>query len=537
MYNLLVVDDEDIAIRGIVKGIDWSELPIANIYTAYDVEEAQALLKEHIIHIVLSDIDMPNQSGIDLLEWVNEHSPLSITIFLTGHADFKYAQQAVQLDCFDYLLKPIDHGALKACVNSALDKVRELEQLNKIRGTYNLFYEQWNKERPILIERFWQDVLHFRLSSAPQQLNSALQNYALPLQASSPIRVVMISIEQWREEWSARDEEIMTYGVKNAAEEMILQKAPGHIVQDSNGILYVLFYGVQDEDAQSESATAESCQIFIDKCRNMLHCHLSCYIGEAVEVQQIRTSIQALQVLERSNISKTCSVIRERENKQKLEQSTPQQVPFSEWALLLESGKQKELSVRIDECFDGMQSMKVDYTYMVAFYYGFMNMLFQWLDKKSVQMTDVFPKREWEAAENVLKSLVRMRAWAQQLSLQVTEYANQNGKDVSQVVEKVQRFMEEHLGEEFSREQAAEHVFLNPAYLSRLFRRETGYSLTDYLVRLRITKARIELEKTNNRVSDIAIHVGYGNFSHFSKLFKKMIGMTPQEYRKKFQDV
>ncbi|MGO4183667.1 helix-turn-helix domain-containing protein, partial [Paenibacillus sp. TAF43_2] len=66
---------------------------------------------------------------------------------------------------------------------------------------------------------------------------------------------------------------------------------------------------------------------------------------------------------------------------------------------------------------------------------------------------------------------------------------------------------------------------------------ETGYSLTDYLVRMRIAKARIELEKTNNRISDIAINVGYSNFSHFSKLFKKTTGLTPQEYRKNFQDV
>ena len=128
MYNLLVVDDEEIAIRGIVEGINWSTLPIANIYTAIDAEEAQTLLNKHTIHIMLSDIDMPNLSGIDLLEWVNEHSPSSVTIFLSGHADFKYAQQAVQLDCFDYLLKPIDHKALKACVNEALAKVRDLER-------------------------------------------------------------------------------------------------------------------------------------------------------------------------------------------------------------------------------------------------------------------------------------------------------------------------------------------------------------------------------------------------------------------------
>ncbi|WP_419871776.1 helix-turn-helix domain-containing protein [Candidatus Pristimantibacillus sp. PTI5] len=537
MYNLLVVDDEEIAIRGIVEGIDWSTLPIANIYTAYDAEEAQAILSEHTIHIMLSDIDMPNLSGIDLLEWVNEHSPSSVTIFLTGHADFKYAQQAVQLDCFDYLLKPIDHNALKACIHEALAKVRDLEQLAKIRGTYSLFYEQWNKQRPILIERFWQDVLHYRLSAAPKQLDDALQTYGLPLQADSHLRVVLISIEQWREEWSARDEEIMTYGIKNAAEELVLQDSPGHIVQDGSGILYALFYGCEDREGLTVEFISERCKSFIDQCKRMLNCSLSCYIGESGQVKQLRAAVQGLLSMERSNISNTCAILTERDQMPEHGLSVPQAVPFSDWSLLLESGKQAELSQRIDECFDLMQESKVDYTYMASFYYGYMNMLFQWLNKKSVQMTDVFKHREWEAGENILKSLPRMRTWTQQLSLQITEYANRNGKDVSQVVEKVQRYMEDHLGEEFSREQAAEAVYLNPAYLSRLFRRETGYSLTDYLVRIRIAKARIELEKTNHRVSDVAINVGYGNFSHFSKLFKKTTGLTPQEYRKKFQNV
>ncbi|MCA0757791.1 helix-turn-helix domain-containing protein [Paenibacillus sp. N4] len=538
MYSLLVVDDEDIAVRGIVQGIDWSELPISSIHTAYDAEEAQGILKEHTVHIVLSDIDMPNQSGIELLEWVNEHSPHSVTIFLTGHADFKYAQQAVQLDCFEYLLKPIDHNALKECVIKALEKVREAEQLQEVRSTYELFYEQWNKQRPVLIERLWQDVLHYRQSAAPKQLDVELQNYGLPISAESPLRLVLISIEQWRQEWSARDEEIMTYGVKNASEELILQDMPGHIVQDGNGLIYVLFYGgFEEAEELSTDKVEERCRAFILQCKEFLNCHLSCYIGEQAMVWQIRSSAERLLELERINLSHTCSVIKEKDNKALPEFSAPPQARFADWELLLESGKQRELSLRIDECFDQLQVCKIDYTYMASFYYGYMDMLFRWLNKKSLQITEVFTKREWEVNEQVLKSLTRMRAWTQQLSLQATEYASRNGKDVSQVIGKVQRYMEEHLGEEFSREEIAEQVFLNPAYLSRLFRRETGFSLTDYLVRLRIDRARIGLEKTNERISDIALAVGYANFSHFSKLFKKMTGLTPQEYRKKYQNI
>jgi two-component system response regulator YesN len=535
LYNLLVVDDEEIAIRGIVKGIDWSELPIANIYTAYDAEEAQELLREHTIHVMLSDIDMPNQSGIDLLGWVNEHSPHSVTIFLTGHADFTYAQQAVQLDCFDYLLKPIDHGALRACVNEALDKVRESEQWSKIRATYERFHEQWSKQRPLLLERLWQDMLHYRISSSPARLDAELAYYGLPLTAGSGLRAVLVSIEQWREEWSARDEEIMTYGVKNAAEELVLQQMPGHVIQDGSGVLYVLFYETADTALIGEEEAAARCRVFIAQCNSMLHCRLSCYVGKQVTVGGLRAGADALLELERSNVSLTCAVLMERDRGAEERASAPQQPRFADWALLLESGKQTELALRIDEWFDHMQASGVDYSHLAAFYYGYMHMLFGWLNGKQLPLADVFPKREWEAGEQVLRSLPRLRAWAQQTSAQAMDYTRSNGKDVSQVVEKVQKYMLEHLGEEFSRETLAEQVYLNPAYLSRLFRRETGFSLTDYLVRQRVDKARAELEQTNQRVSDIAADVGYANFSHFSKLFKKMTGLTPQEYRKKYQ--
>ncbi|MFX3632279.1 MAG: helix-turn-helix domain-containing protein [Candidatus Pristimantibacillus sp.] len=532
MYTLLVVDDEEIAIRGIVNGIDWSDMPFSNILTAYDAEEAREILLTNTVHIVISDIDMPNQSGIELLEWVNEQLPQCVTIFLTGHADFKYAQQAVQLGCYEYLLKPIDHSLLKECVSGALNRVRENEKAAEVRLTFNHYYEQWNKQRPVLIERFWQDMLHYRVSAAPAQLESALHTYGIGLQANSTMRAVLISIEQWREEWSARDEEIMTYGVKNAAEEMILNGEEGHIVQDANGILFALFYGTEEE---LESALAARCQTFIEQCSSVLHCQLSCYIGQPVTVEQLRSNIELLLEMEKSNVSTTCTVIMERDYTRKSNSSTSPQLPFADWALLLESGKRTELSMRIDECFDQMQEMQVDYTFIATYYYGFMNMLFQWMNKKSIALADVFVKREWEEGEQALKSLPRMRAWTHQLSMQLADYSHTNGKDVSQVVDKIRRYMEEHIDEEFSREQAAEEVYLNPAYLSRLFRRETGYSLTDYLVKLRLTKARIELEKTNNRISDIASMVGYSNFSHFSKLFKKETGFTPQEYRKKVQ--
>lgn len=94
-----------------------------------------------------------------------------------------------------------------------------------------------------------------------------------------------------------------------------------------------------------------------------------------------------------------------------------------------------------------------------------------------------------------------------------------------------------HMRESVSREEVAGAVFLNPAYLSRLFKRETGVSLSDYIIRIRLEKARELLVTTNYKISHIAEMVGYESFPHFTRLFKKMVGVGPHHYRTQHQQL
>ena len=78
----------------------------------------------------------------------------------------------------------------------------------------------------------------------------------------------------------------------------------------------------------------------------------------------------------------------------------------------------------------------------------------------------------------------------------------------------------------------AGYVHLNPAYLSRLFRKEKGMSITDYLLQERMRIARELIESSTLPISDIAQSVGYSNFSYFAKMFKKVHNANPQQLRK-----
>ncbi|HHV11663.1 MAG TPA: response regulator [Clostridiales bacterium] len=105
--NLLIVDDEIITVEGILKGVLWEELGFDHVYSCTSAEDAKAIFGKDTIDILLSDIEMPEESGIRLLEWVREKGYDTECIFLTCHDEFKYAQKALKLEGFDYLLKPI----------------------------------------------------------------------------------------------------------------------------------------------------------------------------------------------------------------------------------------------------------------------------------------------------------------------------------------------------------------------------------------------------------------------------------------------
>ncbi|WP_274649155.1 response regulator transcription factor [Paenibacillus humicola] len=533
MYNLLVVDDEEIAIRGIVQGIDWSALPISDIYTAYDAEEARRIFSEHPVHVLISDIDMPRENGIQLLTWVKEASPATKTIFLTGHADFNFAQQAIQLDSFDYLLKPIDHDELKLCVEKALESVREREREESFRKTYAFYFEQWNRQLPLLVERLWQDVLNLRIPATARQLEPMFKLYGMNLDMEKPVMPLLISVEEWKQEWNARDEEIMTYALRNAASDLLLDGREGHVIQESNGMLFVIFYN----PAAEEGAALESrCAEYIRKCSAYLYAVVSCYIGEAASVGSLRAGVQSLAEMERSNIGQTGTVFRlcAQTRERKKAAAAPN---LQEWSVLVEQGRKAELKQRIDELFERLQLDQVDHTYMVHYYFGLVHTIFQLLQRRGIPSESIYSEGEWRGGEQAMKSLGAMKAWTVQFTGRAADYLGTQVKEVSNAIAKVQQFVEANLHQDLNREAIAEHVYLNPAYLSRLFRKETGKSLTDYLVELRMQRSMRELKETNIKISDISISVGYGNFSHFSKQFKRTTGLTPQEYRKKYQDV
>ena len=128
MYQILLVDDENITLEALKTGMDWEKHKITRVYTTRDTEEAKQILSANAIDFAICDIEMPNETGFDLVKWINACSPLTLCMFLTCHSEFTYAKQAIQLGALDYILKPVDYDELSEVLQKAIQKKKEMMQ-------------------------------------------------------------------------------------------------------------------------------------------------------------------------------------------------------------------------------------------------------------------------------------------------------------------------------------------------------------------------------------------------------------------------
>jgi YesN/AraC family two-component response regulator len=127
MYNALIVDDEPRSIAAVEANIDWRKCGIREVYKAMNMESAISVIKKNKIDILICDIEMPNGSGLNLLDWVRDNKYDINCIFVTCHPEFDYMRKAIQLKCYDYVLKPIDYSELFRIIAML---VKKLEALN-----------------------------------------------------------------------------------------------------------------------------------------------------------------------------------------------------------------------------------------------------------------------------------------------------------------------------------------------------------------------------------------------------------------------
>ena len=127
--HTLLLDDELFSVEVLAEEISWGELGISDYKCVSSVREAKAWLQNNHVNILICDIEMPGENGLDMIEWATEYTRFSaepmVCIVLTCHPKYEYLRKAMQLGCLDYLLKPVDYGDITRCLEKAVNVINQ----------------------------------------------------------------------------------------------------------------------------------------------------------------------------------------------------------------------------------------------------------------------------------------------------------------------------------------------------------------------------------------------------------------------------
>lgn len=259
MLKVLIADDEQKIRHGLKNSLCWSDLGMEVAGEAEDGEIALQKAKELKPDILLVDICMPFLSGLDLVEKLETELPGCVVVVITGHDEFSYAQQAIRLRVFDYLLKPI----VKDQLYEVMCKAREALTLSRSREKHiHWASDQLEKHMQYLKERFLNDWIAGLLS--PAEVEEQLGFLDMKISPESGMILVKVcektGVEGYLQEW---DRQLLLFAVQNIMEELLRPFAPYTVFRDAKENI-VAVSSVQPLPAWS--GIAEEIGVRVDAC-------------------------------------------------------------------------------------------------------------------------------------------------------------------------------------------------------------------------------------------------------------------------------
>ena len=518
--KLLIVDDQSTVVQGLLHCTNWGALGFSEVDTALNAIDAKASLLHREAEVMLCDIEMPMESGLDLLGWLRQRGMTTRCIFLTAHAEFKYAQEALRLGGFDYIMQPAPYDQVVETVSRALEDVKSERAALELQSRGAVFDDQ-KKE---IVETM---LRGFLLGNAPGSGLSAFEELSLVPRRDQSCWAALMQPLQWQKGEAAWDLNLLGTAVGNMSSEVFtpLQVLSVTVAIPTEQCLVLVLQSRRGEPLDADYITRQL-NYLQSACEQYLHCTVAFYPEGPQEFERTPEIYQQLLQRRDENVALKSGVLLARTVEKAPEAFHIPQI--GAWKKLLQEGCAPAMEQEACQLLDKLTANnQLNSQTLRYFYQDFMQMIFS-LPEKDRQHTLFQEPEALELYRNGMKTVPDMKAL---LHYVATFWSGDSEKNDQSIVEVITTYIAEHLENELRREELAEAVHLNADYMARLFKKETGMNLKDYIIQQKMQEAQSLLCTTNLPISLIAAKVGYTNFGHFSTSYKKVYHKTPQEER------
>ena len=525
MYTVVVADDEDEIRRGIVNKVNWSELGFKVVGEACNGVEALELVEKLEPDLLLTDIQMPFLSGIQLARKVREIRPMVQIAFLSGFDDFAYAQQAIQYNIINYMLKPISSKELE-------------EELHKIKDIIDEKFKRFTSEESVKQGEKAEFILSLLLDGDHEEFSEIdkrefiERGISCGLLRNASIDNLLFTVIVTA---VYHNEENKTTRANVSGVNMILEKYVNSVSCYLKGRIVSIV-------AASPAQSKKYLHILVDEIIQSVNriMGLTCVVGVSRSTSSItncrESYLEAMHALSYSHQKE--SKVHFIADEERVESVNQEMIQASTATLedLLRGGSIEELRTYLDEFSDKITTGKIapalaDFliAQMAA---AIFRVVYAVAGDSSIEWLD--NHFHFNAYHNKVGQVIESYGKYTELCLAAKELIIEQRKKSGEVlcdkaIDIINTRFDDH---DLSIVSVSNEIAVSPNYLSALIKKTTGCTFVELLTKRRMEKAKELLLCTSLKIREVAERSGYRDQHYFSYCFKKTMGKSPNQCRR-----
>ena len=536
MYKVLIVDDEKYVISLIEKLIDWEKLGMKVVGSAGDGMKGVELVEELKPDILIADVKMPGFDGISLVKRVREIDRDIKFIIISGHKKFEYAKSVMKYNVEDYILKPIDKEELEGILQKISKELDEKSEQRKNEGKINKWMDS---NRLLMNDQFMEELYNKSLFSKKQSIEEINQRYFTEL-GNYVYRCAIIQLNGLNGTMEASFVEDFLSTLKKYIDQKNGENERPVMSRIGYHQILLLLESAQEKMSSVNTVLEHILGEALRMGSKYSGLKVAFSVGKPVRldtnVMGLEETLDSARTALNKRFTDGYGRILLAENNRAAENSDIDADMLKNLGKAVRSTSESEITQQINAIYDAIRSegYKNSNIYMTAAckvneeLYQYLR-LFSSAEGMQQKLEEQLGKRMIEATGiTELKKLL-----AQHICENMEQLIGDSKSNLSPAIRTAKIFIANNYKQDIGLGDVARVVNLSSVYFSGLFKKEMGENFVDYLNRVRIDAAKVLLKDVRNNIGEIAEQCGFSDTRYFAKIFKRSVGITPSDYRKR----
>lgn len=531
MHKVMVVDDEPIVRLALKSLANWEKHDFDLSFEASNGKQALEILEANPdIEIVVTDINMPVMDGLELISRLKELEKSIGIVVLSAYDDYNFVRQAFKLGVMDYILKTdMEPDNILKILKGIVSRIKKAD----LSGIEKAAQERDTK---LIKKMFLKELIELDEVSAPESRAADL-NLHICKDCNVVCCLLIDGYKEVNERYDGSSQKLLTASVQNAVNQILTETKSGEVlsVAPEEYIIFLSFPNI------SSSHIREKIVELLGKIKYSLRVYIN--VSVSIGVSTVKTGLAEMKQLykEASANARLRFVFGKGRiifpeyinNLPKKEVNTLIGKEAQVASALRELTKEKIIE-GLEKLFDILKNSnidRIDNTY--ACYMEIVFLVINCLKERSEDIGSILGENiNFYNTITRFETQEEINEWLKDTVVTVVDrLADKRDAKVNRTVTRVQEFVKDNYNKDINLKAASDYVGLSESHLSYVFTKMTGETFTDYVTRIRIEKAKELLEMTNMKVYEVSVNVGYANVEHFSRVFKKITGLSPNSYK------